>query len=1224
MTLIQRLSLRSLQPLLAVVLAILGTITHWSALFGSGAALVLTVLGQVYLPGWLLARVLGKTRISHPIARWAWVLGSGLGLTITMGSIARFLGVPVPLYLLVLHVLMVVLALLPPSPSAPADHPWQPQKRSIPLYLLLAFCVIIVVWVSFQSRYRFWGFEDQPIFIGQAEWMASMPDAQPPGGLPILSRQISIATNQNGDTRLASDGWTYSHAAWVWVSGVPAAQVIWYDLTALFIWAGPLIAFAMAYELTGRESAGVWSAAALTIAGLFALDGLVYTPNYEAFGRLSVFQVNTLRFFTLTILLPLALTLGLGYLRAPRKRDLIVVALIGAALAFVHPFGITLFVTAMGTTALLTLIHSYLPHPEPSLAVDTSSPLVSRAAMLFLLVTLGSLLVIPFLQRLDRSGLGAADSIVKENQGEGAVLQNVPIGFLSIPSLGTYIRDPQAVFYHPIIALAAAFGLLAWLRWRRSLSARYMAAATTLMLFIAFLPGLTAFVNRLMATVGLYTTTFLLPVALIGGLLLEWIVERSIRWLHRYAMPLGVFLAIAWMTVTLTEPFPIPMSARDELIGFNTVQGVRQIQPYQMDLVDRLRTLLIPGQISVMTVPYSVSNILTEELSGVFITGGRASRNGAYTANARIYTALNPPAPWWDADDVDFIRRFGVTHLVLEADDTRLAQALTDSVRFSLLDTVDGYFIFAVHPDAAISESETRYQAMNVVYGQLVEPRWSKLGFTPERAGDVQWDALVSEWLAQPATLENQLGLAFSLLMAKRDAEALPIWENLHQEIPAVPLFAQATSQARYAVVSDRSALQPLLDELNGTVSISRVMAARSLYDAQLFYLLNEADIAQIVSVMTNDAFIWHQLAVLDRPAQVRRRAGLLMNRGQWASADAELNSLPPAELAPQDVMSLATLRFVQGDRAGGLEILQQASDLDWVAARAVLHRDRWVTNLAAVMLSSLVQKQTAPPLESLWVIADAGRLFAFSPRIDRDGDEHTLKVSAWFGGPKPFADPYPFNTWRFQIVNPSTGETYALNDVVATNPSDSLVQSSAILQLPADLPELSPAHVIIEPRYDDRIFAQPIIVPLVLNRPESSVIPDDATAIGVQFGDVISLDAFSLHLSESQLAIQLFWTANERPDGDYQVFVHIYDAQGNRIAQNDSAPVGGLYPTSQWRLDTVIDDTHEVTFDSPLTPGSYLIRVGMYRLVDGYRLGVIPAENAADNALHITTFTVP
>ena len=93
-----------------------------------------------------------------------------------------------------------------------------------------------------------------------------------------------------------------------------------------------------------------------------------------------------------------------------------------------------------------------------------------------------------------------------------------------------------------------------------------------------------------------------------------------------------------------------------------------------------------------------------------------------------------------------------------------------------------------------------------------------------------------------------------------------------------------------------------------------------------------------------------------------------------------------------------------------------------------------------------------------------------------------------------------------------------------------------------------------------------------------------------------------------------LYWQANATPDDDYQVFVHIFDSQGTMIAQQDSAPVGGTYPTSQWRVGVIIADPHILTLTDSLPAGKYTVAVGLYRLVDYRRLPISPADTKVQN----------
>jgi hypothetical protein len=303
---------------LIIALSALFTFIRSGPLHGSTAALVIVVALQVYLPGYLLARTLGKTRLAHPIVRFAWVLVCGLGLTIVLGSICRLLYVPVSIYLLVLHALMLVLAWLPSLKTAP-EPAWQLTRKNLPLYVVVLVACVTVVGVSLaSSRYRFFGFEDQVIFASQAGWFANNLRETPNGG-PLRSRQVGLLA-WRGDSRFDTDGWTYNHGAWSWASGVSAADIIWYHLDPLFLWTVPLAVFALASEITRREEAAAWSVAALMLAGLLTLDNIVLYPSYTAFGRFAVFQLSTLRQASITLMLPLSLMVGFSYLRTGQRR----------------------------------------------------------------------------------------------------------------------------------------------------------------------------------------------------------------------------------------------------------------------------------------------------------------------------------------------------------------------------------------------------------------------------------------------------------------------------------------------------------------------------------------------------------------------------------------------------------------------------------------------------------------------------------------------------------------------------------------------------------------------------------------------------------------------------------------------------------------------------------------------------------------------------------------
>ena len=66
--------------------------------------------------------------------------------------------------------------------------------------------------------------------------------------------------------------------------------------------------------------------------------------------------------------------------------------------------------------------------------------------------------------------------------------------------------------------------------------------------------------------------------------------------------------------------------------------------------------------------------------------------------------------------------------------------------------------------------------------------------------------------------------------------------------------------------------------------------------------------------------------------------------------------------------------------------------------------------------------------------------------------------------------------------------------------------------------------------------------------------------------------------------------------------FVHLGDPSQSPLAQGDSVPLGGHYPTTLWAPGEVFSDTYELTIPLDLPQGLYPVHVGLYRPEDGSR----------------------
>ncbi len=89
---------------------------------------------------------------------------------------------------------------------------------------------------------------------------------------------------------------------------------------------------------------------------------------------------------------------------------------------------------------------------------------------------------------------------------------------------------------------------------------------------------------------------------------------------------------------------------------------------------------------------------------------------------------------------------------------------------------------------------------------------------------------------------------------------------------------------------------------------------------------------------------------------------------------------------------------------------------------------------------------------------------------------------------------------------------------------------------------------------------------------------------------------------------LTLYWEAANKPTEDYTVFVHLLDANGQLIGQQDNQPQNGTYPTSFWEAGERVQDEYALMVDPGALAGDYTIAVGMYTLQTLQRLPVTDA----------------
>jgi hypothetical protein len=130
----------------------------------------------------------------------------------------------------------------------------------------------------------------------------------------------------------------------------------------------------------------------------------------------------------------------------------------------------------------------------------------------------------------------------------------------------------------------------------------------------------------------------------------------------------------------------------------------------------------------------------------------------------------------------------------------------------------------------------------------------------------------------------------------------------------------------------------------------------------------------------------------------------------------------------------------------------------------------------------------------------------------------------------------------------------------------------------------------------------------------------DEAVDANALFGDELRLVEYTVHQLDQQLDLTLYWQAERYVDKDYTFFVHVYDQKTDLpVAQFDSRPHRGAYPTNFWHPGETIDDRVLIHFDG-VSSGQYGVAIGVYDGFTGDRLPLlgITGEELVDDGRFI------
>jgi hypothetical protein len=135
----------------------------------------------------------------------------------------------------------------------------------------------------------------------------------------------------------------------------------------------------------------------------------------------------------------------------------------------------------------------------------------------------------------------------------------------------------------------------------------------------------------------------------------------------------------------------------------------------------------------------------------------------------------------------------------------------------------------------------------------------------------------------------------------------------------------------------------------------------------------------------------------------------------------------------------------------------------------------------------------------------------------------------------------------------------------------------------------------------------------LILNLPQQ---PSQLELIGYQLATESAKPG-------QHLPLLLTWQSLNEDLPDYSISLRLIDPQGQVVFSNDmGAPVIGMYPTSRWVKNEIVQDYHEISIPSSAIPGEYQWALVVYRaLEDGTFLQLQAPDGTSE--IKVGTLTV-
>ncbi|MDW8326395.1 MAG: hypothetical protein RMK99_07500 [Anaerolineales bacterium] len=170
-----------------------------------------------------------------------------------------------------------------------------------------------------------------------------------------------------------------------------------------------------------------------------------------------------------------------------------------------------------------------------------------------------------------------------------------------------------------------------------------------------------------------------------------------------------------------------------------------------------------------------------------------------------------------------------------------------------------------------------------------------------------------------------------------------------------------------------------------------------------------------------------------------------------------------------------------------------------------------------------------------------------------------------------------------------------------------------------------APEVIVAAARRADRVFISEYLPDGALHLREAGAVRDAIKSNGAalaSFGEQAQLIGASVYEGE-RVTVRLVWRALKAFGYDETIFVHLW--RGETFMQSaDGDSLAELVPLYAWSPGSEIEDVREIQ-TRELPPGTYTVRVGLYRRSDGERLPATSADGIRfpDDSVTVGIFQV-